>query len=138
MPAFLLSPLFKWGATILGVLALLGGVWFGIQHAIKKHDDGIRDAVKAQVKMDALKTQADNAEKDRKFADEVFKAQADDNLKLGAAKTETADRIKKAKNDITTKINDGTLQDRTASDLILNGIAQIDLMLAERKEKKAQ
>lgn len=137
MPAFLLSPLFKWGASILGVIALLGGVWFGIQHAIKKHDDGVRAEVTNQVKIDALTTQAKNAEEDRKFADEVFQAQAQDNLGLSTQKQNTATRIKKAQNDISGKIADGSLVDRPASELLLQGIAQVDAMYAERKEKAA-
>ncbi len=136
MPAFLFTPLFKWGASIVGVLILLGGVWFGIQNAIKKHDDGIRTAVQTEVKMDALKEQANSAEQDRKFAQEVFDAQAKDTEALGVTKQNSAARIKQARNTITGKIADGTLEDRTASPLILDGIAQIDMMYAERKEDR--
>lgn len=134
MLAFLMSPLAKWGAVVLVILALLAGMVFEVQSAIHKHDDAVRAQITDKVKADAVAEAAKNAAEDQKFDSTVVAQQAQDTKNLNTMKADTAAKVQNVQKDISSRVASGSLQDRPASPLILSTIYEIDALQTARME----
>lgn len=135
LPAFMLTPLFKWGAGILAVVLLIAGIWFGIQNAVAKHDKGIRDQLIQQQQVELLQQAAKDAEADRKFEQLVNDQKAQDAITLNAVRRANDAAVNAVKSSIRTRLDSGELSDRDASPLLVSTVDEIERLRAERLEK---
>lgn len=136
LPAFMLTPLFKWGAGIVGALALIAAIWFGIQHAINKHDQGIRDELIAQQQIEALQNAARQAEADRKFEQMIEERKTQDALALDEIRRSNQAAVAEVKKNLRARIQSGELADREVSPLIVSTVDEIERLKAEREKKQ--
>lgn len=135
MPTLFLNPLFRLAMAAVASLMLLGGIWFGIQHAIKKHDDGIRQEVHQEYETKALKQAVKDAEEDRIFAEEQAAKAQKEAAALRAELAATSRRIAQARNQIHGRIASGELSNGPASSTVLATVDEIERMEGERKGK---
>jgi preprotein translocase subunit SecD len=135
LPAFMFTPLFKWGAGIFGVILLIGGIWLGINHAVSKHDQSIRDQLIQQQQVEALQQAAKQAEQDRKFEQMLSDQRAQDVITLNEVRRANDAAVNSVRNSIRNRIDSGELADRPASPLLVSTAEEIERLRAERMEK---
>lgn len=132
--AFFKTKLGKIVLAVIAAVALVWGAWYGVTHAIKKHDDAIRAEVRSEVTKELTEKALRDAEADRKFSEKIETDKKKDIADLNETKRDTKGKIDTIRSDIKQKAADGTVENGKASPLILDAIAQIDSLQQARKE----
>ncbi len=128
MPALFFNPLFRWCAGIVGVLALIAAIVFGVKHMIHKHNQGIRQEVHRQYEVRDLKKAVKDAEADRAFAQAQAEKSAAEAAELRADLSAMSKRVGAARTIIHERVAKGELPNGQLSPTIAAAIDQVEIL----------